>query len=40
MTAQADEKGNVSITGIFDADITELLPASWAWRRPALATTM
>lgn len=29
MTAHADEKGDVSITGIFDADLTELLPASW-----------
>ena len=25
-----DEKGDVRITGIFDADLTELLPASWA----------
>jgi hypothetical protein len=30
LTAHADEKGDVRITGIFDADLTELLPASWA----------
>ena len=30
MTAHAGENGDVSITGIFDADLTELLPASWA----------
>ena len=30
MTAHVDEEGNVRITGIFDADLTELLPASWA----------
>lgn len=30
MTAHADENGDVSITGIFGADITELLPMSLA----------
>lgn len=30
MTAHADENGDVSITGIFSAHITELLPMSWA----------
>ena len=30
MTAHLGEEGNVRITGIFDADLTELLPASWA----------
>jgi hypothetical protein len=30
LTAHVDEKGDVRITGIFDADLTELLPASWA----------
>ncbi len=30
MTAHADKNGDVSITGIFGADITELLPMSWA----------
>lgn len=30
LTAHVDEKGDVGITGIFDADLTELLPASWA----------
>ncbi len=30
MTAHVDEGGNVRITGIFEADLTELLPASWA----------
>ncbi len=30
ITAHADEKGDVRITGIFDADITDLLPMSWA----------
>jgi hypothetical protein len=28
LTAHVDEKGDVRITGIFDADLTELLPAS------------
>ena len=32
VTAHADGKGDVRITGIFDADITEILPMS-----PALA---
>lgn len=30
LTAHVDEKGDLRITGIFDADLTELLPASWA----------
>ncbi len=30
MTAHADEKGDVRIAGIFDADLTEFLPMSWA----------
>jgi len=30
MTAHADEKGDVSIAGIFDAHLTDLLPTSWA----------
>ena len=30
LTAHVDEGGDVRITGIFDADLTELLPASWA----------
>ena len=30
MTAHAEENGDVSITGIFDADLIELLPTSWA----------
>ena len=30
LAAHVDEKGDVRITGIFDADLTELLPASWA----------
>jgi hypothetical protein len=30
VTAYADGRGDVRITGVFDADITELLPASWA----------
>lgn len=30
LTAHVDEKGDAQITGIFDADITELLPGSWA----------
>ncbi len=30
ITAHADENGDVSITGVFDADLTEFLPASWA----------
>ena len=30
VTTRADEKGDVRITGVFDADLTELLPASWA----------
>ncbi len=30
LTAHVDEQGDVRITGIFDADLTELLPASWA----------
>ena len=30
MTAHVDEEGNVRITGIFDADLNGILPASWA----------
>ena len=30
MTARADENGDAQITGIFDADLTGLLPTSWA----------
>ena len=30
LTAHVDEGGDVRITGVFDADLTELLPASWA----------
>ena len=30
LTAHVDEKGDVRITGIFDADLTEFLPTSWA----------
>ena len=30
VTAHADGRGDVRITGVFDAAITELLPASWA----------
>jgi hypothetical protein len=33
VTAHADEKGDVRVTGVFDADITELLPTSWAAAR-------
>ena len=33
LTAHADEKGDVRVTGVFDADITELLPTSWAAAR-------
>ena len=33
VTAHADEKGDVRITGVFDADIAELLPTSWAAAR-------
>ena len=30
VATRADEKGDVRITGVVDADLTELLPASWA----------
>ncbi len=30
LTAHVGEEGDVRITGVVDADITELLPTSWA----------